>query len=88
MYKRQVLDCILVGKFADPQECAAAVGIADGISALGIDMEVAKMDIAGVVEANRGREGRAGTGDAVGVIVGDGNVLRPVKFLSLIHISM
>ena len=48
-----VLDCILVRVFTDPQECAATIRIADSISALGIDMQIAEMNVLGMVETNR-----------------------------------
>ncbi len=34
----------------------------------------------GVIEANRGGKRRAGPRDAIAVIVGDGDVLRPIEF--------
>ena len=75
-----ILDGIFVGEFAGAQKCAAAVVVADGIAAFGIDMHVAEMNVAGVVEANRGGKRRAGARDAIAVIVGDGDVVRPVEF--------
>src|SRR5580692_1259094 len=42
---RHIFNCILIREFADSKKCAAAIVIADGISALGIYMHVAKMNI-------------------------------------------
>ena len=73
-----VLNRILVREFADAEKCAAAVVIADGIAAFGIDMHVAEVNVPGVIKANGRGERRAGTRDAIAVIVGDGDVARPV----------
>ena len=74
-----VFDGVLVGEFAGAQERAAAIFVADGKSALGIYMNVAEMDVRGMVEANRGGKRRAGAGYAIRVIVRDRDVARPVE---------
>ena len=43
-------------------------------------MHVAEMNVSGVVEADRGGKGCAGTRDAIAVIIGDGDIPRPVEF--------
>src|SRR5580658_9480051 len=76
---RHILDRILIGKLAHAQKRAAAVVVADRVAALGIYMHVAEMDFSGVIEPHRSGERRSRARDAVAVIVGDGNVFRPVE---------
>src|SRR5580658_7103769 len=75
-----VLDRVVVRKFADAQERADAIFDEDAIAAFGVDMHIAEVDVAGVIETNSCGKRRARTGDAIAVIVGDGDVLRPIEF--------
>jgi len=54
---RHVLYGVFIGEFADPQKRAAAVFVAGGIAAFGIDMKIAEMNVGGMVQTNGGGKG-------------------------------
>ena len=58
------------------QDRAAAVVVADAVAVLGVDVDVAEADAARRVDADRGRERRVAARHAIGVVVGDRDVLR------------
>src|SRR5208282_1538629 len=76
---RHVLNCVFVWEFTHTQECPAADLVADSVAALGIHMHIAKMNIAGAVESHRRRKRRPRARDSIAMVVGDRDVLRPIK---------
>src|SRR5581483_1710257 len=75
-----VLNRVLVRKLADAQKSAAAVFVTNGVPALCIHRNVAKMNIFGLVKANGCGERRARACYSIAMVVGDGYIIRPIEF--------
>src|SRR6185437_1337678 len=65
-------------ELADAQERAAAVVVADTVAAVRLRVEVAEADVRRVGDTYRGGIRRMAAGDAILLVVGDRDVLRPV----------
>ena len=75
-----VLNRVGIGKFGDAQECRAAIFVAGAKAALAIHMNIAKTNVAHIIQGNGRRRGLARAGDAIAVKIGNQDIVGVTNF--------